>query len=167
MSPHIHSRTSDMPNIFEGQLTVGSGRWAIVVGRWNSFISDRLVEGAIDCLVRHGADDSDIDVYKVPGSFEIPLAAQRIAQRDAHVAVICIGTLIRGATPHFDHIAAECTKGIGAVSLETGVPMSYGVLTCDTIEQAVERAGTKAGNKGAEAALAAIEMVNLFANLEH
>lgn len=155
-----------MPRTIEGHLTARDRRFAIVEGRFNSFISDRLVEGATDALVRHGCAPDAIDIVKVPGCYELPFAARRVAQTGRYDAVICLGTLIRGSTPHFDHIASEATKGIAAVALETNVPMSYGVLTCDTLEQAIERAGTKAGNKGAEAALAAIEMVDLFARLE-
>lgn len=153
---------SSTPRVIEGNLVASERRFAIVAGRFNSFLGDSLVGGAVDTLVRHGCDADGIDVYKVPGSFEIPMMAQRVGRSGRYDAVICIGALIRGATPHFDYIAGEVTKGIAAVSLETGVPMTYGVITCDTLEQAIERSGTKAGNKGTEAALAAIEMVDLF-----
>jgi 6,7-dimethyl-8-ribityllumazine synthase len=150
---------------YEGHLSAAGIRFAIVVSRWNSFITERLLEGALDTLRRHGASDEHISIVRVPGSFEIPLAVQRVAQTRQFDAIVALGALIRGATPHFDYISAEVTKGIAAVSLEQELPITYGVLTCDTIEQAVERAGTKAGNKGAEAALSAVEMVDLFRNL--
>jgi 6,7-dimethyl-8-ribityllumazine synthase len=145
----------------------GSGRrFGIVLSRWNSFIGEQLLAGALDALRRHGVKDEHITLVRVPGSFEIPLAARRLARStpDLH-AVICLGVLIRGATPHFDHISGEATKGIAHASFEVDLPMAYGVLTCDTIEQAIERAGTKAGNKGAEAAMAALEMASVFAQL--
>ncbi len=135
---------------------------AIVVGRFNSFISKELLKGAFDALFRHGVREEDVTVVWVPGSFEIPLTAKRLAQSGKFDAVICLGAIIRGATPHFEYVAGECAKGIARVSLETGIPVIFGVLTTDTIEQAVERAGTKAGNKGFEAAMAAIEMANLL-----
>lgn len=151
-----------MARFVEGHLSAADIRFAVVVSRFNHFITDRLFEGVTDAIVRHGGDPEAITVYRVPGAFEIPLVAKRVAATGAFDAVICVGAVIRGSTPHFDHIAAEVTKGIAAVSLDTGVPISYGVLTCDTIEQAIERAGTKAGNKGWEAALSAIEMADLF-----
>lgn len=151
-----------MPNILEGNLDARGQKIALVVSRFNSFISDRLVEGALDALVRHGADDGDIDLVRVPGAFEIPVAAGKLAGAGKYDAVICLGAVIRGSTPHFDYVSAEVSKGIASVSLESGTPVSFGVLTCDTIEQAIERAGTKAGNKGFEAAVSAVEMVNLF-----
>lgn len=151
-----------MPNIVEGNLDAKGHKVAIVVSRFNSFISDRLVEGALDALVRHGAEDKDIDLIRVPGAFEIPVAAAKLAGAETYDCVICLGAVIRGSTPHFDYVSAEVSKGIASVSLESGVPVSFGVLTCDTIEQAIERAGTKSGNKGFEAAVGAIEMVNLF-----
>jgi 6,7-dimethyl-8-ribityllumazine synthase len=150
---------------FEGDFQAAGIRAAIVVSRWNNFITERLLEGALDALRRHGASDDDITVARVPGSFEIPIVAKRLAASGKFDGVVCVGAVIRGATPHFDYIAAEVTKGIALVGLETGCPVSYGVLTTDTIEQAVERAGTKAGNKGAEAALSVIEMVNLLRKL--
>ena len=151
-----------MTQTFEGKLDAGGLHFAIVAGRFNSFIADRLVEGANDALLRHGAQAADIDLAKVPGAFEIPLVAKKLAQSGRYDAVICLGAVIRGATPHFDYVSAEVSKGIAAASLETGVPVAFGVLTTDTIEQAVERAGTKAGNKGFEAAMCAIEMANLL-----
>ncbi len=154
-----------MHRVIEGHLIAQGQRFAIIASRWNHFICDRLVEGALDAINRHGGDVDSTEVIYVPGSFEIPLAAKRVAQLGRHDAIICIGTLIRGATPHFEYIASEVTKGIAAVSLETGVPISFGVLTTDSIDQAIERAGTKAGNKGHEAAMSAIEMANLFNRL--
>lgn len=146
---------------FEGKL-IGEGlRFGIVVGRFNEFISSRLLSGCLDALNRHGVDDKDIHVAWVPGSFEIPLVAQKMARSAAYDAVICLGAVIRGATPHFEYVSAEVSKGIAKVALDTGVPTIFGVLTTDTIEQAIERAGTKAGNKGWEAAVTAIEMANL------
>ena len=151
-----------MPRIFEGQLDAKGQKFGIVVSRFNSFITERLLEGALDALVRHGADDSEIHVARVPGAFEIPLAAGRMAKSGNYDAVIALGAVIRGSTPHFDYVSSEVTKGVAAVSLESGVPVAFGVLTTDSIEQAVERAGTKAGNKGFEAAVTAIETVNLL-----
>lgn len=150
-----------MPKIIQAKLTAENLRFGIVVSRFNEFITKKLLEGALDCLVRHGAQDEAIEVYWVPGSFEIPLTAKIIAESGRFDAVICLGAVIRGATPHFDYVSAEVSKGIALVSLETKVPTIFGVLTTDTIEQAVERAGTKAGNKGWDAALTAIEMANL------
>lgn len=151
-----------MPNFYEGDLLASGLRFAIVVSRWNSFITERLYEGALDTLKRHGADTDIVDVVRVPGTFEIPLLAQNLAQSGRYDAVICLGCLIRGSTAHFEYIAGECTKGIGQAMMQSGVPVTFGVLTTDTIEQAIERAGTKAGNKGAEAAGAAIEMAQLM-----
>lgn len=150
-----------MPKIIQAKLTAENLRFGIVVSRFNEFITSKLLEGALDCLLRHGAQDEAIEVYWVPGSFEIPLTAKIMAESGRFDAVICLGAVIRGATPHFDYVAAEVSKGIALVSLETKVPTIFGVLTTDTIEQAVERAGTKAGNKGWDAALTAIEMANL------
>lgn len=155
-----------MPNIYQGHLTAKDRKFGIVVSRFNEFISAKLLAGALDCLLRHEAGDENIDVAWVPGSFEIPIAAKKLAELDKYDAIICLGTLIRGATPHFDYIAAEATKGIGQAALQFGIPMAYGVLTTDTLEQAIERAGTKAGNKGWDAALSAIEMVDLFTKLK-
>jgi 6,7-dimethyl-8-ribityllumazine synthase len=151
-----------VPKYFEGQLNARGRKFALVVSRFNSFIGERLLEGAVDCLVRHGAADADLHVFRVPGSFELPFIARRVAARGTYDGVVCLGTLIRGSTPHFDHISAEATKGIAQAAMETGVPVSYGLLTCDTLEQAIERAGTKMGNKGWEAALALIELVSLL-----
>ena len=151
-----------MTKTFEGKLDAQGLRFAIVVGRFNSFIADRLVEGANDALLRHGAEAAQIHLVKVPGAFEIPLIAKKLAQSGSYDAVICLGAVIRGATPHFDYVSAEVSKGVAAAGLETGVPVIFGVLTTDSIEQAVERAGTKSGNKGFEAAMGAIEMANLL-----
>ena len=155
-----------MPQFFEGKLEAKGLKFGIIVSRFNSFISERLLEGAVDALVRHGGDDRNIYVARVPGAFEIPLAAQKLAGSGKYDAVICLGAVIRGSTPHFDYVASEVTKGIASVSLASGVPISFGVLTTDTIEQAVERAGTKAGNKGFEAAVTAIETANLLKALK-
>lgn len=155
-----------MPKFFEGKLEAKGQKFGIVVSRFNSFISERLLEGAVDALVRHGASDNDIHVARVPGAFEIPLAAKKMADTGKYDGVICLGAVIRGSTPHFDYVAAEVSKGVASVSLDSGVPISFGVLTTDTIEQAVERAGTKAGNKGFEAAVTAIETVNLLKALK-
>lgn len=151
---------------YEGRLLGQGLRFGIVVSRFNAFITSKLLEGAMDALVRHGVSDSDIEIAWVPGSFEIPLAAKIMAQKGRYHAVICLGAVIRGDTPHFDYISSEVTKGVGSVGLETGVPTIFGVLTTDTLEQAIERAGTKSGNKGADAALAAIEMANLLQELK-
>lgn len=151
-----------MPAFLEGNLNANGLKFGIVVSRFNSFICERLLEGALDAIVRHGGNDADIAVARVPGAFEIPLAAQKMAETGKYDAIICLGAVIRGSTPHFDYVAAEVSKGVAAVSLSTGLPISFGVLTTDTIEQAVERAGTKAGNKGFEAAVTAIETVSLF-----
>ncbi len=155
-----------MPAIFEGKLDATGLTFGIIVGRFNSFIGERLLEGALDALKRHGAADGDIAVARVPGAYEIPLTAQKMAAAGRYDAVICLGAVIRGATPHFDYVASEVAKGIAQVSLQTGVPIAFGVLTTDTIEQAVERAGTKAGNKGFDAAMTAIETVNLYKELK-
>jgi len=148
--------------IIEGELNAQGLKFGIVVSRFNDFITSKLLDGAIDALIRHGAETEHIDVLKVPGSFEIPLAAKRMATKGIYDAVICLGAVIRGATPHFDYVAAEVSKGIASVSLETNCPVAFGVVTTDTIEQAVERAGTKSGNKGWDAALTAIEMARLM-----
>ncbi|UCD36448.1 MAG: 6,7-dimethyl-8-ribityllumazine synthase [Nitrospiraceae bacterium] len=147
---------------FEGELQAKGLKFAIIVSRFNDFITGKLLDGAVDALIRHGAAEQNIDIVKVPGSFEIPLAAKRVAGKKSHDALICLGTIIRGATPHFEYVSAEASKGIASASLETGVPIAFGVLTTDTIEQAVERAGTKSGNKGWDTALVAIEMAQLF-----
>jgi 6,7-dimethyl-8-ribityllumazine synthase len=155
-----------MANMIEGNLKADGKKFAIIVARFNSFISDKLLEGALDTLVRSGALDEDIDVARVPGAFEIPLIAKKMAASQKYDAVICLGVVIRGATPHFDVVVNEVSKGSAQVGLETGVPVIFGVLTTETIEQAIERSGTKAGNKGAEVAVAAIEMANLITNLQ-
>ena len=154
-----------MSKIIEGNLLAEGKRFALVVGRFNDFISEKLVSGAIDALTRSGADDKNIDIVKVPGAFEIPLAAKKLA-RQKYDAIICLGAVIRGSTPHFDYVSAEVSKGIATVSLESEIPVIFGVITTDTIEQAIERAGTKAGNKGWSAAIAAIEMANLMTEIE-
>ncbi|MBF0507620.1 MAG: 6,7-dimethyl-8-ribityllumazine synthase [Deltaproteobacteria bacterium] len=150
---------------YEGKLIPEGLRFALIVARFNNFITDRLVEGAIDALSRHGVSHEDIAIYKVPGAFEIPLVALQVARQKKYQAVICLGAVIRGSTPHFDYVAAEVSKGIAHASLETGVPIIFGVITTDTIEQAIERAGTKAGNKGWGAAISAIEMADLMRNM--
>jgi 6,7-dimethyl-8-ribityllumazine synthase len=151
--------------VFQGELQAKGLKFAIIVSRFNDFITGKLLDGAVDALIRHGAKEEDVDVVKVPGAFEIPLAAKKVAEKGTYNAVICLGTVIRGATPHFDYVAAEVSKGVAAASLDTGVPIAFGVLTTDTIEQAVERAGTKSGNKGFDAAVTAIEMAQLFKKL--
>lgn len=150
----------------EGELQYSEGRFAIVVARFNGFIVDSLQAGAIDALKRHGVADESITVIKVPGAYEMPFATQRLAQSGNYDAIIGLGAVIRGSTPHFDFVAGEASKGMASVGLDHGLPVIFGVLTTDTIEQAIERAGTKAGNKGAEAAITAIEMVNLFKKLD-
>jgi 6,7-dimethyl-8-ribityllumazine synthase len=155
-----------MSNTIQGQLKADpKARYALCVSRFNEFVTSRLVSGATDALVRHGADEKNIDVVWVPGSFEIPSVAGRLANSGKYAAIICLGAVIRGGTPHFDYIAAEVSKGVAQVSFTAPVPVVFGVLTTDTIEQAIERAGTKAGNKGSDAAVTAIEMANLFDQL--
>ena len=151
---------------YEGKLDAAGKRFALVVSRFNSFLTDKLVEGAIDCLHRHGADKDKISVAYVPGAFEIPYVASKLAGKKDYDAVICLGAVIRGDTPHFDYISNEASKGIAKIALETGKPVIFGLVTADTLEQAIERSGTKAGNKGWDAAEAAVEMVNLYASLE-
>lgn len=155
-----------MPQYIEGKLDAKGQKIGIVVSRFNSFICERLLEGAVDAVIRHGGDDKNIHVARVPGAYEIPLATKKMADSGRYDAIVCLGAVIRGSTPHFDYVAAEVSKGVASVSLESGVPIAFGVLTTDTIEQAVERAGTKAGNKGFEAAVTAIETVNLFKALK-
>jgi 6,7-dimethyl-8-ribityllumazine synthase len=150
---------------YEGVLTIDGARFCIVLSRFNSFVVEQLVAGAVDTLVRHGANRSDIHLVKTPGAFELPLAVKRVAASGRYDAIIALGAVIRGGTPHFEYVAGECVKGLSSVALEHDVPVGFGVLTVDTIEQAIERAGTKAGNKGAEAALSAIEMINLLQGL--
>jgi 6,7-dimethyl-8-ribityllumazine synthase len=149
----------------EGGLTVSNASFCVVVARWNSFIVDSLESGAIDTLKRHGANESDITIVRVPGAFEMPLALEKIAASGDYDGIIALGAVIRGGTPHFEYVAGECVKGMAQVTLKHGVPIAFGVLTVDTIEQAIERAGTKAGNKGSEAAASTIEMVNLLKNI--
>ncbi|MBM4146364.1 MAG: 6,7-dimethyl-8-ribityllumazine synthase [Nitrospira sp.] len=151
--------------IIEGELQAKGLKFGIVISRFNDFITSKLLEGAKDALLRHGAKEDDIDVVKVPGSFEIPIVAKNMALKQMYNAIICLGTVIRGATPHFEYISAEVSKGIASASMETGVPIAFGVITCDTIEQAVERAGTKSGNKGWDAAITAIEMAQIMKKL--
>ncbi len=151
-----------MPKILEANLLAEGKKFAVVVSRFNDFITDRLLGGAVDALKRSGARDKDIEVAKVPGAFEIPLIAKKMAQSGRYNAVICLGAVIRGATPHFDYVSAEVSKGIAVAGMESGVPVIFGIVTTDTIEQAIERAGTKAGNKGWSAAVNAVEMANLI-----
>ena len=154
-----------MPKIIEGKIIAKRMRFGIVASRFNDFISGRLIEGAVDALTRAGADEKEIQIVRVPGAFELPLTAKKMAKSGRFDAVICLGAVIRGATPHFEYISAEVSKGIAMVGLETEVPIAFGVLTTDTIEQAIERAGAKSGNKGWDAAMSAIEMVDLFKKL--
>jgi 6,7-dimethyl-8-ribityllumazine synthase len=154
-----------MGKVFSGNFTVGSQKFAIVASRFNDFIVSRLIDGAKDSIIRHGGDEENIDVIWVPGAFELPQVANIAAKSGKYDAVICLGCIIRGATPHFDYVAAEASKGVAHVAMESKVPVTFGVLTTDTIEQSVERAGTKAGNKGAEAAMAVMELVNLYTEL--
>jgi 6,7-dimethyl-8-ribityllumazine synthase len=154
-----------MARTVQGLLKAQNRNFAIVVSRFNELISGKLLEGAMDCLLRHGASEDDVTVYWVPGAFEIPLVAGKVAAQKKADAIICLGAVIRGATPHFDYVAAEVSKGVAQVSLSSGVPVSFGVLTTDSIEQAIERAGTKSGNKGWDAALGAIEMADLMAKI--
>jgi 6,7-dimethyl-8-ribityllumazine synthase len=168
MRGHAHNnRKRKMAEIksYEGNFVVSGKRFGIVVGRFNSFIVESLVDGAVDTLKRHGAKDEEIEIVRVPGAYEIPLATKRMAASNKFDAIITLGAVIRGGTPHFDFVAGECSKGVAQVMMEYDVPVAFGVLTVDTIEQAIERAGTKAGNKGVEATLSAIEMVNLLPQL--
>ena len=150
------------PVTHQGRLSAGGFRFALVSSRWNDFLTARLVEGALDALERLGADEGAVEHFRVPGSFEIPLAALKAAQSGRFDAIVCLGTVIRGQTPHFEYVAGEVTKGVAHVGLQTGVPVLYGIVTADTLEQAIDRAGVKAGNKGFEAAMSAVEMVNLL-----
>ena len=152
-----------MPQVHQGNLIASGRTFAIIVSRFNEFITSKLLGGALDCLARHGAEDDNIDVYWVPGSFEIPVMALHAARSAKYDAVICLGAVIRGQTPHFDYVAGEAAKGIAHVGMQTAVPTIFGVITTDTVEQAIDRAGTRTGNKGAEAAMGAIEMANLLA----
>jgi 6,7-dimethyl-8-ribityllumazine synthase len=150
----------------EGVLRADQGRFCLVVSRWNSYIVESLEKGAVDTLLRHGADAANLTIVRVPGAFEMPVTIERIAAKGGFDAIIALGAVIRGGTPHFEYVAGECVKGIAQVSLKHGMPVAFGVLTVDTIEQAIERAGTKAGNKGAEAAMSAMEMVSLLTQLD-
>ena len=150
------------PVTHQGRLHAGGFRFAIVSSRWNDFLTARLVEGALDALERLGADEGAVEHFRVPGSFEIPLMALRLAESEKFDAVICLGTVIRGQTPHFEYVAGEVTKGVAQAAMETGVPVLYGIVTADTLEQAIDRAGVKSGNKGFEAAMAAVELANLY-----
>jgi 6,7-dimethyl-8-ribityllumazine synthase len=154
-----------MPKELKGNLVVEKQRFALVVSRFNNFITDKLLNGAMDTLQRHGCPDDQITVVRVPGSYELPLTAKKLIAGGGYDAVICLGCVIRGQTPHFDYIAAECAKGIAQVALESGTPVAFGVITADTLEQAIDRAGSKTGNKGSDAALTAIELVNLYAQI--
>ena len=154
-----------MPQIIEASLRADGKKFGIIAGRFNDFITEKLVSGAIDALIRSGADDKDITLVKVPGAFEIPLVAKKMAVTNKYDAIICLGAVIRGATSHYDFVCAEVSKGIASVSLDHNIPVMFGILTTETIEQAIERAGTKAGNKGFDSALAAVEMANLSTNI--
>lgn len=154
-----------MPNIVEGDLNGAGMKFGIVVSRFNDFVTGRLVDGAVAALVRNGVQENDVDVVKVPGAFEIPRVAQKLCNQKRYDAVICLGAVIRGATPHFNYVSAEASKGVAAVGMAADIPVMYGILTTDTVEQAIERAGAKSANKGWEAAMAAIEMVNLYKKL--
>jgi 6,7-dimethyl-8-ribityllumazine synthase len=154
-----------MIKTIEGAMRADQGRFCLVVSRWNSFVVESLEKGAIDTLLRHGADESNLTIVRVPGAFEMPVTIERIARKGGVDAIIALGAVIRGGTPHFDYVAGECVKGMAQVSLTHGLPVAFGVLTVDSIEQAIERAGTKAGNKGAEAAMSALEMVDLMRQL--
>ena len=152
--------------IYEGKLTLNDAKIGIVVARFNEFIVSKLVSGAIDCLKRHEMNEDDLTLAWVPGGFEVPVAAKKLAETGKYDAIICLGAVIRGATPHFDYVCAEASKGIAQVSMQYGLPVAFGILTTDTIQQAIERAGTKAGNKGVDCAMAAMEMVNLFKEIK-
>ncbi len=155
-----------MPKIYEGSFNAEGLKFGIVVSRFNHFIADKLLSGAMDAIYRHGGSEEDISIFRVPGSFEIPSVANKLVESGKYDAVICLGVLIRGDTPHFDYIAGEVSKGIANIAINSGIPVLFGVITADSIEQAIERAGTKQGNKGFDAAMAAIEMANLFKNLK-
>lgn len=155
-----------MKRVYEGKLVSEQSKYAIVISRFNEFIGNKLLTGCCDCLERHGVNDNEVDIYWVPGAFEIPAIAKKLAGPGSYDAIICLGAVIRGATPHFEYVCAEVTKGIAQASMETGMPVTYGIITADSIEQAIERAGTKSGNKGWDAALSAIEMVNLIKLIE-
>ena len=163
----IHGREAHMADIhtIEGDFTPGEGRFALIVSRFNAFVVESLVAGALDALRRHGVPDSRITIIRTPGAWELPLVAQKAARSGNYDAIVALGAVIRGGTPHFEHVAGECTKGLAVASMDSGIPVAFGVLIVDSIEQAIERAGTKAGNKGAEAALSALEMVSLLSRL--
>jgi len=152
-----------MPKVYEGKITAEGKKFGLIVSRFNDFVTDKLLSGALDALTRHGARDEDIEIAKVPGAFEIPLVAKMMAQKEKYDAIICLGAVIRGSTPHFEYVSSEVTKGVALVGLEYGTPVIFGVITTDTLEQAIERAGSKAGNKGWAAAMAAMEMADLSA----
>ena len=154
------------PKVHQGFLTAVGFRFAIVASRWNDFLTSKLIEGALDALERLGADENAVEIFKVPGSFELPLTAQKVAQSGKFDAIICIGTVIRGETPHFEYVAGEAAKGISQVSMQTGVPVLFSIVTTDTLEQAINRTGVKAGNKGFEAAMSAVELVNLYRTMD-
>ncbi len=154
------------PKVHQGQLTAAGFRYAIVVSRWNDFLTSKLVEGALDAFERLGADENAVEIFKVPGSFELPLTALKVAQSNKFDAIICIGVVIRGETPHFDYVAGEAAKGVSSAAMQTGIPVLFGVVTTDTLEQAINRTGVKAGNKGFEAAMSAIEIVNLYKEMD-
>jgi 6,7-dimethyl-8-ribityllumazine synthase len=156
-----------MANVYEGNITGEGKKFGVVVGRFNDFISDRLLGGALDALARHGTKNEDIDIVKVPGAFEIPLMAKKLAEKNKYDAIICLGAVIRGSTPHFEYVSSEVSKGIALVSLDFGVPVIFGVITTDTLEQAIERAGSKSGNKGWASAVAAMEMASLAESIEN
>ncbi len=153
------------PKIYQGKLKAEGFRFAIVVSRWNDFLTSKLVEGSLDALERLGADEKSIEIFKVPGSFELPLIAKKVCESKKFDAVICLGVVIRGQTPHFDYVAGEAAKGIGQVGMQFGLPVMFGVITADTLEQAIDRSGVKVGNKGFEAAMSAVELVNLYKDL--
>ena len=154
------------PKIHQGLLKAEGFRFAIVVSRWNDFLTARLTEGALDALERLGADEKSVEIFKVPGAFELPLATQKVAESGRFDAIICLGTVIRGETPHFEHVAGEATKGIAQVGMKSGIPVLYGIVITETLEQAINRAGVKSGNKGFEAAMSAVELVNLYKDLK-
>jgi 6,7-dimethyl-8-ribityllumazine synthase len=155
------------PKVYEGHLQASGLKFAVLVSRFNSFVTERLLDGALDALRRSGAGEEDIEIVRVPGSWEMPVAVQAVLRQKRHHAVLCLGCVIRGETPHFDYVAGEAVKGIGQLSIQYGVPVSFGVLTTNTLEQAIDRAGAKSGNKGADAAMAAIEMANLLAQIQN
>ena len=154
------------PKVHQGLLKAQGFRFAVVASRWNDFMTSKLIEGALDTLERLGASEEDVEIFKVPGSYELPITAQKVAQSKKFDAIICLGIVIRGETPHFDYVAGEAAKGISQVSMQTGTPVLFGVITADTVEQAMNRSGVKSGNKGVEAAMSAVEIVNLFETMD-